>query len=167
MVQSPANKPSDAAAGHDASAPFYIAATASFQEAWPRTLKQGDTFALFDQHGDILNAAGNPAGIFHEDTRYLSGSYLLIDGHRPMLLSSTVHDDNAVLTVDLANPDITRGDEIALSRETVHLTRTKFLWDGGCYERIAAQNFDSRSHQTRLLVWFAADFADLARPLRL
>ncbi len=162
MGQSPMNKLPDPALAHgDASAPFYIAATASFQEAWPRTLKHGDTFAMFDQHGDILNAAGNPAGIFHEDTRYLSGSYLLIEGHRPLLLSSTVQDDNAVLTVDLANPDITRGDEVALSRETLHLVRTKFLWNGGCYERIAVQNFDSRTHQTRLLLWFAADFADL------
>jgi glycogen debranching enzyme len=162
MAQSPMNKlPEPPAAQVDATAPFYIAATSSFQESWPRTLKQGDTFAMFDQHGDILNAAGNPAGIFHEDTRYLSGSYLLIEGHRPLLLSSTVQDDNAVLTVDLANPDILRGDEVALSRETLHLVRTKFLWNGACYERIAAQNFDSRQHDTRLLLWFAADFADL------
>ncbi len=150
-----------AAADTDETAPFYIAATTSFQESWPRTLKHGDTFAMFDQHGDILNSAGNPAGIFHEDTRYLSGCYLLIEGHRPLLLSSTIQDDNAVLTVDLANPDITRGDEIAMSRETLHITRTKFLWKAACYERIAAQNFDCRSHETRLLLWFAADFADL------
>ena len=157
------NKPENLAptAGSDGTAPFYIAATASFQELWPRTLKHGDTFAMFDEHGDILNAAQNPAGIFHEDTRYLSGCYLLIEGHRPLLLSSTVHDDNAVLTADLANPDIYRDGELALSRETLHLVRTKFLWDGACYERIAVQNFDSQPHRTRLLLWFAADFADL------
>jgi glycogen debranching enzyme len=145
----------------DASAPFYISATASIQESWPRTLKHGDTFALFDQHGDILNSANNPAGVFHEDTRYLSGSYLLIEGHRPLLLSSTVTDDNAALTVDLANPDIYRNGEIALSRETLHLVRTKFLWSGACYERLAVQNFDSQPRTTRLLLWFAADFSDL------
>src|ERR1051326_9496453 len=101
MGQSPINKPEHIAAsqaGEESATPFYIAATSSFQELWPRTLKHGDTFAMFDQHGDILNAAQNPAGIFHEDTRYLSGCYLLIEGHRPLLLSSTVHDDNAVLT---------------------------------------------------------------------
>src|SRR5205823_5899899 len=43
----------------------------------------------------------------------------------------------------------------------LHVTRTKFLWEGGCYERIAAENFDSEPHETRLLLWFAADFADL------
>ena len=160
MEQSPMNKPPDAAQV-DAATPFYIAATTSIQESWPRTLKHGDTFAKFDQHGDILNAANNPAGIFHEDTRYLSGSYLLIEGHRPLLLSSRLHDDNAVLTVDLANPDIYRDGELALSRETLHLIRTKFLWRAACHERIAVQNFDSSPRDTRLLIWFAADFADL------
>jgi glycogen debranching enzyme len=145
----------------DEESPFYISATSSIQEFCARTLKHGDTFAMFDNHGDILNAANNPAGIFHEDTRYLSGSYLLIDGHRPLLLSSTLQDDNAVLTVDLANPDIYRGDELVLSRETLHVTRTKFLWQAACYERIAVENFDSKPHRTRLLLWFAADFADL------
>ena len=145
----------------DEESPFYISASSSIQEYCARTLKHGDTFALFDNHGDIVNAANNPAGIFHEDTRYLSGSYLLIDGHRPLLLSSTLQDDNAVLTVDLANPDIYRGEELVLSRETLHVTRTKFLWQAACYERIAIENFDSRAHRTRLLFWFAADFADL------
>ena len=145
----------------DPTSPFYIPATASIQESWPRVLKQGDTFAMFDQHGDILNAAQNPAGIFHEDTRYLSGSYLLIEGHRPLLLSSTVRDDNTTFTVDLANPDIYHDEELALSRETLHVVRTKFLWNSACYERIAVQNFDSVAHRTRLLFWFAADFADL------
>lgn len=160
MGQSPMSSTSDAAQT-DAAAPFYIAATTSIQESWPRTLKYGNTFAMFDQHGDILNAANNPAGIFHEDTRYLSGSNLLIEGHRPLLLSSTLQDDNAVLTVDLANPDIYRDKDLVLSRETLHLVRTKFLWNAACYERIAVQNFDLSPHDTRLLIWFAADFADL------
>jgi glycogen debranching enzyme len=116
---------------------------------------------MFDQHGDILNAANNPAGIFHRDTRYLSGSYLLIEGHRPLLLSSRIEDENAVLTVDLANPDVYRDGELILSRETLHLVRTKFLWNAACHERIGVQNFDSSVHHTRLLIWFAADFADL------
>ena len=41
----------------------------------------------------------------HRDTRHLSHLYLTLDGHRPLLLSSTVRDDNAVLICDLTNPD--------------------------------------------------------------
>src|SRR6185437_790648 len=83
---------------------FYIQATESIQERWPRTLKQGDTFALFDTLGDIVQPGATPGGIFHHDTRYLSDIQLLIDGQRPLLLSSAVENDNVVLTVDLANP---------------------------------------------------------------
>jgi len=140
---------------------FYIPATESISVAWPRILKHNDSFAMFDHHGDIVNAADNPAGLFHNDTRHLSGFYILVDGHRPLLLSSTVHDDNAVLTADLANPDIYRDTELVLSRETLHLIRTKFLWENACHERISVQNFDLKAHQSRMVVRFDADFADL------
>ncbi|HWD50532.1 MAG TPA: glycogen debranching N-terminal domain-containing protein, partial [Rhizomicrobium sp.] len=152
--------PKDASAA-EAVPQFYIPATESLQIAWPHTLKHGNTFALFDDRGDILNAKGNPAGIFHDDTRYLSGTCLFIDGHRPLLLSSTVQEDNAMLTVDLANPDIYREKELILTRETLHLVRTKFLWRGTCFERIAIQNFDSQPHKNRISLAFDADFADL------
>ena len=122
---------------------FYIQATESIQERWPRTLKQGDTFALFDALGDIVEPGATPGGIFHNDTRHLSGVQLLIDGQRPLLLSSAVENDNVVLTVDLSNPDIYQGGKIVLPRETLHVRRSKFLWHGTCHERIAIHNFDS------------------------
>ena len=140
---------------------FYIPATESIGDAWPRILKHNDTFAMFDHHGDIVNAGDNPAGLFHRDTRHLSGFYILIDGHRPLLLSSTVQDDNAALTADLANPDIYNGEELMLSRETLHFIRTKFLWRNACHERISVQNFDLKPHTSQMLVRFDADFADL------
>ena len=140
---------------------FYIQATESIQERWPRTLKQGGTFALFDTLGDIVQPGATPGGVFHNDTRYLSGVQLLIDGQRPLLLSSAVENDNVVLTVDLANPDIYQGGKIVLPRETLHLRRSKFLWDGTCHERIAVHNFGTSPQKCFLSLSFAADFADL------
>ena len=60
-------------------------------------MKHADTFAVFDHNGDALAGPGSPEGIYHRDTRYLSHLYLTVDGHRPLLLSSTIRDDNAVL----------------------------------------------------------------------
>ena len=140
---------------------FHIQATQSIQERWPRTLKQGDMFALFDALGDCVAPEHSPGGIFYNDTRYLSGMQLLIDGQRPLLLSSAVENDNVVLTVDLSNPDIYQGDTIALPREILHIRRSKFLWQGSCHERIAIHNFDIRPQQCWLTINFAADFADL------
>jgi glycogen debranching enzyme len=140
---------------------FYIQATESIQQRWPRTLKQGDTFGLFDALGDVIDPGMTPGGVFHNDTRYLSGMQLLIDGQRPLLLSSAVENDNVVLTVDLSNPDIYQDNALALGREILHVRRSKFLWDGTCYERIAIHNFDARPQSCWLTLTFAADFADL------
>lgn len=140
---------------------FYIQATESIQQRWPRTLKQGDSFGLFDALGDCVAPGLTPGGLFHNDTRHLSGVQLLIDGQRPLLLSSAVENDNVVLTVDLSNPDIYQGNAIVLPRETLHIRRSKFLWQGTCHERIAIHNFDSKRHKCWLTVNFAADFADL------
>ncbi len=140
---------------------FYIPATSSILERRPRTLKHDDVFAVFDHYGDILGSERSPEGLFHGDTRHLSQLRLVIDGKRPLLLSSTVQDDNALLAVDLANPDITRRGRVVLRRDTIHIGRTKFLWRDACYERLRLRNFGPRRHRVRLRIDFAADFADI------
>ncbi len=140
---------------------FHIQATESIQERWPRTLKQGDSFAMFDALGDCVTPGLTPGGLFHNDTRYLSGVQLLIDGQRPLLLSSAVENDNVILTIDLSNPDIYQNGVIVLPRETLHVRRSKFLWQGACHERIAVHNFDANPRACWLTINFAADFADL------
>ena len=140
---------------------FHIQATESIQQRWPRTLKQGDMFGLFDTLGDCVAPGLTPGGIFYNDTRYLSGVQLLVDGQRPLLLSSAVENDNVVLTVDLSNPDIYQDGTIALPREVLHIRRSKFLWQGSCHEHIAIRNFGARAHKCWLTLNFAADFVDL------
>src|SRR5689334_3475258 len=94
------------------SAQFYIPATASLQERRPRILKHNDTFGVFDHNGDVVAGVGCPEGLFHQDTRHLSLLHLVINGARPLLLSSTLRDDNAVLRCDLTNPDLYEGDDL-------------------------------------------------------
>jgi len=140
---------------------FFIAATAPLQERRPRTQKHDDTFSMFDHNGDALSGPGSPEGIFHRDTRYLSHFFLTIGGERPLLLSSMLRDDNALLTFDLANPDLYENGVITLQHDLIHIRRTRFLWKAACYERISVRNYDERSRTVRLELAFAADFADL------
>jgi glycogen debranching enzyme len=140
---------------------FYIPATSSLLERRPRTLKHGSTFALFDHYGDVVAAPKSPEGLFHNDTRHLSSWQLEVEGKRPLLLSSTIRDDNFTLSVDLTNPDIYEGDRLTLLKDTVHLTRAIFLYDAACHERICLHNFGAREQPLRLRLHFAADFADL------
>ena len=139
-----------------------VAAAASLQEGRPRTLKHGDTFAVFDPNGDALAGPASPEGIYHRDTRHLSHFFLTLDGHRPLLLSSTVRDDNAVLICDLTNPDMVDAEGRTLvSKDLVHIRRTRFLWNARCFERLALHNYGTGTRAVGLRVDFAADFADI------
>jgi glycogen debranching enzyme len=142
-------------------AQFYIPAAASLQERRPRTLKHGDAFAMFDHNGDVLSGDGSPEGLYYRDTRYLSHVHLSVFGARPMLLSSTLREDNATLTCDLTNPDIYQDGRLILDHDLIHIRRSKYLWKATCYEQLAIRNFDNRRRQITLVLDFAADFADL------
>jgi glycogen debranching enzyme len=140
---------------------FYIAASASLQERGTRTLKHGDTFAVFDHRGDIGAETGSSEGLYHRDTRILSQLRLLLEEARPLLLSSMTQDDNAVFSADLSNPDLLVNGQIALRREQIHLHRLRFIWTGACYERLLIRNFSDRALRVRIALLFASDFADL------
>jgi glycogen debranching enzyme len=140
---------------------FYIPSNVSQPERWTRTLKHGDTFAIFDHYGDFVFAEGTANGLYHKDTRYLSELRLFINGCRPLLLSSTIEDDNALLTVDLTNPDFMANGKLDFPRDTIWLVRSKFLWKGTCYERLRVRNFDSKARQIELAFRFQSDFADI------
>ena len=136
-----------------AASQFSIAASATFQERRTRTLKHGDTFAVFDYRGDIGVEAGSTEGLYHRDTRILSRLTLLLEEARPLLLSSVIQDDNTVFSADLSNPDLMIGEQIAFHREQIHLHRLKFLLSGACYERLLVRNFSDRPLQVCKLLW--------------
>src|SRR5258708_6075884 len=89
--------------------PYYISMAAAISTQRSHVLKQADSFAVLDHFGDIRANGSAAEGVFFEDTRYLSRFVLSVDRLRPMLLSSTVTEDNAMLSTDLANPDLFEG----------------------------------------------------------
>ena len=140
---------------------YYIRATSERVDDRTRVLKQGDTFALFDRRGDIHEIGLGEQGVYFEGTRFLSRLELLLNGRRPLLLSSTVHEDNALLAVDLTNPDIIRNGDVVVPSGTIHIFRASFLWDGCCYERIRVSNHGLAPVDATLTLRFDADFADI------
>jgi glycogen debranching enzyme len=140
---------------------FYILSKAARLSEQTRVLKHGDTFAVFDQYGDIHRVGRGDQGLYHEGTRYLSRMELRVMSHRPLLLSSTIRDDNATLTVDLTNPDISTDGQIELARDQVHVFRSVFLWQGVCYQRLRLRNYAARPVEVKLEMAFDADFVDI------
>ena len=148
-------KPHDAMP-HDAMPEHYIESQTSLVDRPLRTLKYADAFAVLDSFGDIGVIPDSPEGFFLRDTRYLSLFEIGIEGRRPLLLSSTLEDDNALLTVALTNPDIYQGDEVTIQRDLLSMDRSKMLVQGGCYERVAFCNYDLRPRTFRVTIRFGA-----------
>ena len=138
-----------------------IVASSSLTDDHIEVLKQGDTFGLFDRYGDIHSLRTGSHGLYHEGTRFLSRFELTINGERPLLLSSTVKEDNVLLNVDLTNPDMTCEGQVEVSRGALHLSRARFLWQGCCFEHLRVHNYSLLPVPVRLSVSVDADFADL------
>jgi glycogen debranching enzyme len=120
-----------------------------------------DLFAIFDRHGDFQPVESGERGLFYEESRHLSTLSLRLPNERLWLLSSTVREDNAVLAVDLTNPDLTLPDGNRISRGTIHVCRTKFLEQNACYEQIRTRNFGIAPVSFELVMEFEADFIDI------
>jgi glycogen debranching enzyme len=139
---------------------FYILATSSRVDDRTRILKDGDTFAVFDRYGDIHAVGLGEQGLYRDGTRFLSRLEVRFGSERAFLLSSTVRDDNAALTADLANPDLGDGPE-RVPADTVHLFRSAFLWKGALYARFRLRNYALQPVEIPLWIGFEADYLDI------
>jgi glycogen debranching enzyme len=63
--------------------------------------------------------------------------------------------------VDLTNPDVSSSGRVELPHGNLHLSRTKLLWHGVCYERLKLKNFGAARIATSLSIRYDADFADI------
>jgi len=140
---------------------FYIRAKSSLADDRTLVLLHNDTFAVFDRYGDIQPVGLGQQGLFYQETRYLSRLELRIGGRRPLLLSSTTSEDNLMLSVDATNPDMELPSGEMLQRDILHVHRSKFITDAGCFERIVVHNFGQAPVDVTLSFVFSSDFADI------
>jgi glycogen debranching enzyme len=140
---------------------FYILSSSARIDDRTRVLKHGDTFAVFDRFGDVEQVGTGEHGIYHLDTRFLSRLVLRLEQKRPLLLSSMVTADDAVLLVDLMNPDVGGNGSVRIHRGEVHISRAKVLWGTTCHERLRIHNYGGSTAELALCIDFDADFADI------
>ncbi len=140
---------------------YYILASSSLADGRTEVLKQGETFAVFDRYGDIHQVLSGPQGLYHEGTRFLSRFELSLWTQRLMMLSASVKKDNALVTVDLTNSDLMLDGQRRVPRGTLHLSRTRFLWQGTWHERIRVHNYGTTKLPISITIELDTDFADL------
>jgi glycogen debranching enzyme len=140
---------------------YYVRASSALADDRTRVLKYGDTFAVFNRYGDIEPLGLSRFGLFHAETRHLSRFTLRLNRRQPLLLSSTVREDNAFLSVDLTNVDTSLNGGGDLPRGTVHLFRLQFLRGAACYQYFRLLNYGLKPVKVSLLLQYDADFADI------
>ncbi len=142
--------------------PLYtIQATAPPVAKRNRVLKQDETFGVFDEYGDIDSQTVQEEGVFHKGTRFLSSLQLKLLGSRPVLLSSTVRQDNVLLSADLTNPGVFRDGNLLLPHGTLHIWRSQCLWHDVMYMTVEIRNFSREPIEIGFLLEVGADFADV------
>ena len=141
---------------------FYVRASSLTSRRATRVLANGESFAVFEVGGDILETPDEPLGFFHLDTRHLSRFELKIAGEPPYLLNSYVSSENAQLRINLSNPDLgVNGETIELPRNSIQIERNWVIVDGAIYHHVIVRNFCHLQVEIPLDFLFAVDFADL------
>jgi glycogen debranching enzyme len=161
ITAAPPRSPSGTTGDGKDKSPFYILASSAQADEQTRVLKDDDTFAVFDHYGDVKPVGMGEEGLYHEGTRFLSCWMLGLNRERPLFLSSTVKEDNDLLTVDLTNLDLTRAGRVIVPRGTLHISRTRFLWRNTCHERLRVRNYGLAPVAVHFSFHFEADFADI------
>jgi len=123
-----------------------------------RVLKHNETFGIFDRYGDIIKRDDGEQGLYDAGTRYLSRCEFLICEKKPLLLSSFITPDNAILMVDMTNPDI---DEGKTPSGAIHILRSIFIWQGTRYELISFYNYLDHPLPLTLNIHIEADYSDI------
>lgn len=137
---------------------FHIPAEAINFDDRTKVLNHSDSFAIFDLWGDIHPHARKAQGVFHQGTRFINRLELRLNKKKPILLSSSIKEDNDILTVDLTNPDL---PECSMPESSLHLSRSQFVRNGVYYEEINIKNYGATACRFELSLAFGSDFRDL------
>ena len=124
-----------------------------------QVIKDDRTFLVTDQFGDISEGNTAALGLYHMDTRFLSGLELVINDVKPLLLHSST-ERNYSQIVELTYPFESIDREGVHRKENVSVQRHRVL-SGSLFERIRVRNFGTKTRSLRLTIDYAADFLDI------
>jgi glycogen debranching enzyme len=117
----------------------------------------GSTFMVSDARGDVPEGA--VAGLFHDDTRFLSRFELRLGGRTPELLTSSTVDYYSAAFF-LASPELEGTDGSRVPAHALTVVRSRFVGDG-LREGIEVRNHLDRPVAVELRLRCGADFADI------
>ena len=122
-------------------------------------VKEGDTFLYCDLEGNLDHGGDYGLGLYSRDTRFLSHFRMTISGRDPVLLSSS-SERGYMAYVDLTNPNLYEGEEVAVAQQSLNIRRIRAI-NGRLFERVRVKNYNAHAVSLDLEFSFGADFADI------
>ncbi|HEY1024022.1 MAG TPA: amylo-alpha-1,6-glucosidase [Sphingobacteriaceae bacterium] len=137
---------------------FHISPDAVNTDDRVNVLNHSNTFGLFDRWGNIIPHGNMVQGIYHDGTRFLNQLILTINNQKPLLLSSTIKEDNDILSVDLTNPAL---EGCGVPDNIIHISRNQFVREGSYFEEISSFHYGHEACSFEINLSFNADFKDI------
>src|ERR1043165_7887614 len=136
---------------------YHIPANVVNLDERTQVLNHFDTFGIFDRWGDVHPQAKHSQGIFHLGSRFISRLELRLNKQKPVLLGSSIKEDNDILSVDLTNPPMSDHFE----ENTLHILRSQVVRNGMYSEELNVSNYGQSAALFDLSITFDADFKDI------
>lgn len=124
-------------------------------------LKNGESFGVFSNTGDIRAQEHSPEGLFVLDTRLISQWRLTLDKADLQILNHAIDDNHALFTAHLACKEFSDLNDTPIGENAVYIRREQFLKKGTLFERLTVENHERSDAHLRLAVSFQSDFFDI------
>jgi len=122
-------------------------------------IREKDLFLMTDSEGHVEVGNDSGFGLYHEDTRYLSGWELTLVGVEPVVLLSTAEEAFWMEQV-MTNPELLADTGERLPSGQLQIRRHRVL-DRSMVETTRFTNYSSQEFDLTVQYGFAADFADI------
>ena len=139
---------------------FEVATEDAYQNSELRVLNESDTFAIFDDHGNINTKGYGIEGIYFRGTRFVSYLTTKLNGQYPIMLSSTIREKNDMLSVDMTNQKLIAATT-TFHQGLIHIKKNLFINNGGCYIKILLFNYSDQAVDFDFSLEARGDFRDI------
>jgi glycogen debranching enzyme len=123
------------------------------------TLKQGDSFLVADDRGDLPDSE-QETGFYWCGTRHLRACDLFLEGKPLVTLSHSISNEEGTCQIDLTNPFLRIGQE-AVYQGTIHVRRVLALHAHQLTETLTLTSFHHTALTVKLGLKLGADFRDI------
>jgi glycogen debranching enzyme len=140
---------------------YYVLASSLASRRSNQVLANGQSFAVFEAAGDIIDSPLEAFGFFSSDTRHLSRFEMQIAGATPYFLNSYLSDDRAQFRATLTNPDLgKRQSSDWLPRNSIRVDRGWVLDGDALYHQLSMRNYGA-AVEIEIDFFYGVDFADV------